>query len=97
MERVTGPYERAHFDIIEFEEGFNGDRYMFYFYCEATKMNHVYTDPRKSSSLRIVKEFTAYIKRLFGIDVKIFKLDNETTLLNNFEKWCKEEGIAEIS
>ena len=41
---ATQPFERVAFDIITLRElGYNGDRYVIYFYCIYLKFNFIYT------------------------------------------------------
>ena len=85
IKKFLKPYERVHFNIVKYTEGFNRNNYIFHFYCESMKMNHIYINTYKSSSLHIIKDFTAYIKKRFNLNIKIFKLNNEIFLMKKFK------------
>ena len=85
IKKFLGSYKRVHFNIIKYIKRFNGNNYIFHFYCEFTKINYIYINIYKFSSLYIIKDFTAYIKRRFNLDIKIFKLNNEISLIKKFK------------
>lgn len=66
---TTRPYQRVHLDLVQLAPAFNGDRWFVHFFCDYTKMNHVYTITSKSQSFDVVRSFAAYIKTQFSIDV----------------------------
>ena len=94
-QRAEKPFDRVHWDMIHFAEGFNGDRYASHFLDDKTRMNWVYTHSRKTQAalLDIFKEFTAYVERQFGRKIKIFRIDNESSLGGQFDQWATDEGI----
>src|SRR5436853_2944635 len=81
--------------MIYFHKGFNGDRYASHFLDDKTRINWVYTHSEKTQRafLEIFEDFTTYIQRQFGIKIKIFRTDNETSLGNDFKAWARREGI----
>jgi transposase InsO family protein len=88
-------FDRVHWDMIHFSEGFNGDRYASYFLDDKTRMNWVYTHSEKTQQvlLDIFEEFTAYIERQFSKKIKIFRIDGETSLGKRFDNWATDAGI----
>jgi len=92
--RSETPYERICFDLIQMTRGYNGDQWIAHFLCDCTRMNHVYTQSRKSLTLQTIKEFTAFVRRQYGQAVQIIHLDGETSLGNDFDNWVAQEGIA---
>jgi hypothetical protein len=58
------------------------------------RMNFVYTLPVKSLLPDLVEEFTAFIRRYYGYEVKTFRTDNDTSLSKRFITWVKGEGFA---
>jgi hypothetical protein len=82
--RATTLFERVHFDLIQIAEGFNKDKWVLYFLDDATRMNFVYTLPRKSFLTDIILIFTAFIRRRFKYKVKTFHTDNEPALGEKF-------------
>lgn len=89
------PFDRVHWDMIYFHEGFNGDKYASHFLDDKTRMNWVYTHSEKTQRafLEIFEDFTTYIERQFNRKIKIFRTDNEPALGNDFKAWAKREGI----
>src|SRR5271170_6593873 len=75
-------------------EGFNGDKWILHFLDNATRMNFVYTFPTKSLLTATIQQFTAFIRRRFGFETKIFHSDNERTLGKRFNTWIKQEGYT---
>ena len=93
--RATIPFDRVHWDIIHFSEGFNGHRYASHFLDDKTRMNWVYTHSAKSQTvlLQIFHEFDAFVKRQFNRKIKIFRIDGETALGKLFDDWGTNEGL----
>jgi len=89
------PFDRIHWDMIHFHEGFNGDKYASHFLDDKTRMNWVFTHSEKTQKvlLNIFEEFAEYIKRQFERKIKIFRNDNESALGNDFKAWTRREGI----
>jgi GAG-pre-integrase domain len=83
--RAATPFERVHLDLIQMTEGFNGDKWVLHFLDDATRMNFVYTLPRKSFLTVTIQQFTALIRRRFKYEVGTFHADNETALGENFD------------
>ena len=61
--RAMKPYECIHIDLIQMTEAYNSDRWIIHFLCDHTRMNHVFTKPKKSMTLSTIKEFEAWISR----------------------------------
>lgn len=57
------PFDRIHWDMIHFLEGFNGDRYASHFLDDRTRMNWVYTHSQKTEPilLDIFQEFERFV------------------------------------
>jgi len=56
-------------------------------------MNYVYTIAQKSTTLTIMKNFLAMVLRQYDRDVKIVRLDGETSLGLAFNAWAAEKGL----
>jgi hypothetical protein len=83
--RATTPFKRVHLDLIQIAEGFNRDKWVFYFLDDATRINFVYTLSRKSFLTNTILIFTAFIRRKFKYKVKTFHTDNEPALREKFD------------
>jgi hypothetical protein len=57
-------------------------------------MNFVYTLSQKSFLNDTILTFTAYIRRRFGYEVRIFHTDNERALGETFDTWIKGNGYT---
>jgi WD40 repeat protein len=91
--RATTPFERVHLDLIQITEGFNGDKWILHFLENATRMNFVYTFSTKSLLTAVIQQFTAFIRRRFCFEIKIFHSDNERTL-GKVKLWDAGSGKA---
>ena len=81
--------------MIHFPEGFNGHRYASHFLDDMTRMNWVYTHSTKNQTtlLQIFQEFDVFIKWQFDQKIRIFRIDGETALGQQFDTWGMEEGL----
>jgi hypothetical protein len=72
-------------------------RYVLHFLCRYTGMNHVYILPNKDQEtvLRTIQDFTTYIKRRWGLTIRIFQLDGEKSLGRKWNSWIATAGITE--
>jgi transposase InsO family protein len=89
------PFDRVHWDMMYFSEGFNGDWYASHFLDDKTRMNWVYTHSEKTQAelLGVFQEFEAFVKRQFNRKIKIFRVDGEPGLGKLFDTWATDEGI----
>jgi hypothetical protein len=57
-------------------------------------MNHVYTikDKRQGTVLQTIKDFISYVWRRWGYKVKIFFLNGERSLGDEWDAWIADEG-----
>jgi transposase InsO family protein len=92
--RATTQFERVHLDLIQMTEGFNGDKCVLRFLDDATRMNFVYTLPRKSFLTVTIQQFAALICRRFKYEVGTFHTDNKTALGEKFDAWIKDNGYT---
>src|SRR5437868_5102171 len=58
-QRATKPFERVHFDLIEFERGFDGSLYVLHFTDDLTRMHWAYpiSNRRQSTLSTVIKYF----------------------------------------
>jgi hypothetical protein len=92
--RGTNPYERVCWDLIQMSKAYNGDKWISHMRCDRTCMNHIYTQRSKKQSLPTMQRFVKWVYRRYGCEVKIIRLDGETSMLKGFEDWAAEEGIT---
>jgi hypothetical protein len=61
-EEVIQPLEKNGYDLIPMEEAYNGDQWVSHFFYFNTKMNFVYTHPKKNDALKIIEAFVQMAK-----------------------------------
>ena len=92
--QATKLFERVHLDLIQFPRAYNGDRYLLHFLEDSMQMHFVYTLANKSQAFQTVKDFIAFVKRQYNIDVKILRIDGERALNKQFTTWANRLGIV---
>ena len=98
VSRMTTPFARVHFDLIQITPAFNGPRWILHFLDDYTRMNFIYTLSRKTQATQTVIEFHTYVRIQYGCHINVFHTDGETALGGEFDRWVKWKGIAmEIS
>jgi len=96
--RATKPFERVYFDLIQIEEGYNGDKWVLHFLDDFSKLNFVYILQSKWQITDIVQDFSTLIQNQYGQSVKIYRTDGERSLEHKFRNWTGIDGIiTEIS
>lgn len=95
-QRAVKPFERIHFDLMEFERGFDGSRYLVHFTDDLTRMHWSYPISNKSQStlLSIIKYFVNMAERTYNSSVAIFRTDQEAGIGREIEHWIQEIGIT---
>jgi hypothetical protein len=66
------------------EEEYSGNQYVSHFLGDRTRMNFVYTMPRKSIAFTNIQHFVAYVERCWERKVRILHMDRERALGNKF-------------
>jgi len=84
--RAEKPFKCVHFNLIEFEEGFDGSRYVLHFTDDLTRMHWVYPISNKlqSTLLAVIKFFVNMVERTYGtkFGIAIFHTDQERSSLS---------------
>ena len=101
---ATHIFMRINYDIVHMSRGYNGDRYISHFSCEYSSFQFIFTHPTKSEASRCCLYVLNMIRTHFGIRVRYFHTDGETSLgkentaNNDFFNSIRERGIiVEIS
>ena len=91
--RAMNPFEKVHLDLIQFTNAYNGKKWLEHFLDDCTRMNHIRTLSTKGQAFQGVKDYIAFIKRQYGCDVKILRLDGEKSLDKRLIEWANQKGI----
>jgi hypothetical protein len=87
------PFQRIGLDLFFFHPAHNGHRIAEIFKCKFTGIISSITMAHKSSSFEGIRNYEARIKRQYGLNISIYRLDRESTLRKVFEEHCNAEGI----
>jgi hypothetical protein len=98
-ERSEKAYAYVHFDLIELQRDFNGKRgdqtYILHFLEDKWGLHHVYHLLSKDQATLVgtVRHFLNYVYRQYGLLVKVFMVDNDSSLGEDWEDLIGEEGM----
>ena len=96
--RATKPFEWVYFDLIQMEEGYNGDKWVLYFLDDFLRLNFIYTLQSKQQITDTVQDFSTLVQNQYGQSVKIYQTDGKRSLGHKFRDWAGTDGIiTEIS
>lgn len=95
--RTTGtPYGkcgRIHFDLVQIDPGYNGDRWMTHFYLEGVRLHAAYTHEKKNGCQDAVGQFVALAKKQWNLPIRAFRYDNELSAGRTVEDFLSNEGF----
>ena len=74
----------VHLDLIQVTPAYNNHRWVLHFLDDFSRMNFVYILAIKSELTNAVKQFIAYVKRQYNVQVCHMHCDREQSLGNNF-------------
>jgi hypothetical protein len=72
-----GPLGRIHFDLIQIQEAYNGDRWMTHFYIDGIRYHWAATHPQKNGCQEAVTSFVSQMRTWFNLPIRAFHYDNE--------------------
>ena len=94
-QRATEPFERVFFDLIQMDTAFNGDNWAMHFLCDKARTHYGYTFPQKLDARPALKNFTAFVKRQYKVEIQIWHTDGEKTMeKHEFGLWIRSEGYV---
>ncbi|KAJ6780944.1 hypothetical protein PWT90_01693 [Aphanocladium album] len=88
------PFACISVDLFAMEEAYNGDRVMALFTCRHSAFRVAAMLSVKTQFPEAVRVTLAYIKRAFGIDVRMILMDNEASFKASDKKQLEAEGIT---
>ena len=96
-QRESRPFGCVHFDLIEFDQGFDGSRYVIHFLDDMTWMQWTYllSNKQQLSLLTTIKYFVNMVEWTYSLEfgVAIFRTDQESGIGKDIERWLKELGL----
>lgn len=92
--RAIRPFWRVSWDLIQMNEGKNGDMYVQHFVCDYTHMHFVYLLPNKlqDTLMNTFAAFVAYVERRWGFKIVVWKGDGEKSLGSKWAAWINDNG-----
>ncbi|OXV05301.1 hypothetical protein Egran_06931, partial [Elaphomyces granulatus] len=92
--RASKVFERVHFDLIQMSRAYNGDQWAMHFLCDKSQTHYGYTFANKSDARETVKDFDAFVKRQYKVEILIWHTDGEKALEKaEFDNWLLTEGF----
>ncbi|KAF5186325.1 Transposon ty1-gr2 gag-pol polyprotein, partial [Thalictrum thalictroides] len=92
--RATRPFWRVSWDLIQMNQGSEGEVYVMHFLCDFTRMHFVYILPNKlqDTLLNTFITFSQYVKRRWGFIIVVWKGDGEKSLGTKWLVWINGHG-----
>jgi hypothetical protein len=86
-------------DLIEFKlvnQDAGYGKYILYFYCRFSGMNHIYILPHKGEQLILstIQDFSAYTLRRWKLPIRIIQANREKGIGSTTEHWLLKQGIT---
>ena len=91
--RSGSPFHTLFWDAIVIEKAFNGDRYISHFYCPDSKFNFTFACRAKTEFKYTLRTILQLIKKQWSYEVRILRLDGETSLIQECNNLAIEQGI----
>jgi hypothetical protein len=88
------PFERVHFDLIEYEKGWGDKRWALHFLCAYSNYHWIRTLSSKREIWSAVVEWLDFIKNQTALQPQIIHIDGFREIIDRLQKLCAERGIA---
>lgn len=88
-----GKYGRIHFDLVQIDPGYNGDRWLTHFYLEGVRLHAAYTHEKKNGCQDAVSQFVALAQKQWNLPIRAFRYDNERSAGRTVEDFLSNEGF----
>jgi hypothetical protein len=92
--RIYGKFGRIHFDMVQIDEAYNGHKWLSHLYIEGIKLHMAQTHEKKNGCVDAIIGFTAICRNQFGMNIRVFKSDQERSFGLAIPQFCEEEGIS---
>ncbi|OQV11381.1 GAG-pre-integrase domain-containing protein, partial [Cladophialophora immunda] len=84
------PFHRVSCDLLELDEGYNGDQFAVHFQCFKTSFNCVFTQPQRVGLVGVIETFIKHVELQFNQRVRILRIDNDTALGQTFDNFARQ-------
>nr|CEG03241.1 unnamed protein product [Fusarium acuminatum CS5907] len=98
--RSPRPFWRVHWDLQDYEEGYNGCKWLLLLKDEYSGCLYAYplVTKGKEPILNVILLFDRWVKRQFGLVICILRSDNEKAVITRsgnteFQAWARSQGI----
>ena len=91
--RSGQPFHTLCWDAMVLEEAYNGDRYVSHFYCPDSHFNFIFPCRSKTNFKQSLQTVIQLIKTQWQRNIHVFRLDGETSLIQECKTLVREHGI----
>jgi len=89
------PFYRVSCDILEVEEGYNGDQVIVHFHDYLTSFNCVFTQLQREGLSQVFQRFFYQVKTLFQQTVRIVRMDSDSAAQgDDWDEFVRRIGIT---
>jgi hypothetical protein len=89
------PFYRVSCDILDFEEGYNGDQVVVHFHDYLTSFNCVFTQLQREGLSQVFQRFFYQVKTLFQQTVRIVRMDSDSAAQgDDWDEFVRRSGIT---
>ena len=79
--------------MVQIDEAYNGHKWVSHLYVEGIRLHMAQSHEKKNGCVDAIISFTAICRNQFGMDIRVFKSDQERSLGQAIKQYCEEEGI----
>ncbi|KAJ5900417.1 uncharacterized protein N7473_004487 [Penicillium subrubescens] len=91
---IYGKFGKVHFDLIEMDEAFNGDRWVSHLYVEGIRLHLAASHRKKNGCQQAIKYFVAYLINHLKMPLRAFHTDNERSAGETVWDYCRSMGFV---
>ena len=91
--RVFGRYGRIHFDMIQLDEAWNGDKWVTHLYIEGIRFHLLQSHTKKNGCVDAIIKLIGFCRNQLGIQIRAFMTDGEKTLGATIRDYYDAKGI----
>lgn len=89
-----GRFGRIHFDLVQIDTAYNGDRWLSHFYIDGIRLHAAYTHEKKNGCQQAITLFCAHARTQWSLPIRAFRYDNERSAGRTVEQFLAEQGFV---